>query len=471
MKTTKLSLTAVMALGLISSVQAADSIEGMFKEGKVNGSLRFNSFMWDWENYDDNSAAGVKKSSTIAAAGASLLFKTGSYNGVSFGVGAYTSQPINALSDSYATIKSGGDLDLRAEAGEAINVLGQAYVQYDLSKTTATVGRQLINTPLTNANDSKMVPNAFQAYTMTSKDVKDVDLFASWITAMKPRNEDKFNDILSNKQDTPKALTTNMTLSGVSTGGTKVGHTDGMLIIGATYTGVQGVKLEAWNYDIPDVLNTTILEANYNFPIGEVKMNVGGRYLMQRDTNSIANDASWGWGASQNRTKGYKNPNSLDSELYAARVAAQYGWFKAHIGYSQVANKSDIVAAWRGFPTGGYTRPMKIENWDANIKSKMAQISIDLDKAGLLKGTSFEVSYLIDDRDESKSQPKGDMKTITADLNHKFACIKGLEGRLRMGYHNDKGNVWYNSTTSNVATTNRAGWDFTEYRAELMYKF
>ena len=41
------------------------------------------------------------------------------------------------------------------------------------------------------------------------------------------------------------------------------------------------------------------------------------------------------------------------------------------MGYSDVGDRADILAPWRGFPTGGYTRAMGQYNWYANTKTFM----------------------------------------------------------------------------------------------------
>ncbi len=472
----KLSLAALVAMSVIGTgLHAADSLEGMFKNGKVSGEVRFNSFMWDWDKIDDSSATTGNKvdpASRVAAIGGSVVFKTDKYAGVSLGLGAYTSQPISDLYVNGTKTKSGGDLDLKSGTlcggsceAKPINVFTQSYVQYDRSKTTAILGRQLMQTPLTGINDSKMVPNAFEALTVKSKDIKDFEIFGAYVTAMKPRFSDTFEDVMSNFQDVPKALATKQ----FNIGAGNANSTDYMGIIGVTYTGVKDLKLEAWDYEVSDILNTMILEANYSFPVYHAKVTVGGRYINQMDNNNINNDASWGWGQAANRSFGYSNPNSLDAQAYMARIFATQGAYKIHFGYSQIADEADLVTGWRNFPTFGYTRPMKTENWEAGTSSWMVAGSADLGKAGLLKDTKIDLNYLVDDRDEDKSLNKGDMTTVTMDINYKIA--KNLNLRYRLGYHDDKGNAYYFSNTAGVKTTNLAAFDFTEHRVDLSYKF
>lgn len=506
MKTTKLSLATLIALATATHLVAADSLEGMFKEAKVDGKVRFNYFNWRWNDMDDynkgtSAAAGAEtnKDSAIAAIGGSIGFKTGAYNGVSLNAEFFTSNPIAALSDNPIYAKSGADLDLRdafntgaatkytysatpgtpvqnpSNALEAINVLAIANLQYKRNDTTVQMGRLYSNTPLTSANDTKMVPNTFQGATLESKDLKDTTFKVEYLTAMKPRNADTFGGLLDNDSDVNKFLRT----SGITTSASEAAPIQArdpgyLAIAGVVNKSIKGLELQGWYYKLDGILSDMIAEANYQYKINNcATVSFGGRYLRQIDEldGAIAKVAAFegktgshtGGVGSPTTGVGYKNPNSLNSSLWAVRAVLEYGPAKFQAAHSQVADAADIVAPWRGFPTGGYTRPMKIENWDANIKSTMYSFWFDFEKAKIANGVSLNINWLYDNRDESKYQPKGDMITLHADLNYKVN--KQWDMRLRFADHRDKGNYQY--ALDNLPK----GWDFTEYRIETVYKF
>lgn len=506
MKISKISLAAAVAMGLATSAMAADDLASAFKEAKVNGKVRFNYFDWRWNDMDDYTKAaepssitdanakkiGVNPDSKIAAIGGSLAIKTAPLYKTSIQAEFFTSQPITSLSKNANYAKSGADLDLRdafnttkewnaqTTSGmelEPINVLGIANIQYQIGKTNITLGRQYFDTPMTGTNDSKMVPNTFDGYAAQINDIADTAITLGYIREMKPRNQDQFVGLLDNDSDVNNALRTSGNTTTVSN---KLNRPDYLGVVGVVNKSISNLELQGWFYRLDGIIDDVIAEANYKIPVGPVAVTVGARYFKQIDKlggklGSTVDVASFDGKAKINGVGGYKDITSLDSDLKAARIIVEYGSSKFQYGYSEVADKADILAPWRGFPTGGYTRPMKIENWDANIKSWMVSYWFDFEKAGLVNGLDINVNYLVDNRDETKIQPKGDMKTITADINYKFT--KSLSGRLRMGLHDDKGNNLYRTVGADLSaatTTDNGtlkGWDFTEYRAELVYKF
>lgn len=488
MKILRLSLVTFMALGISSSVIAADNLESAFKEGQFNGKVRFNYFNWKWNDMDDYTKTtepglqvdakgqAMNGDSAIAAVGGSLEFKTASLYGFSGQVGFFTSQPLAFLDKNAKYVKSGADLDLRDAfntgynynaiqqspnlALEPINVLAIANLQYQLAKTTLTVGRQYFDTPLTGTNDSKMIPNTFEGYTAISKDIPDTTLTVAYITRMKPRNQETFVGLLDNDSDVNKLLRTS---GNTTTVNSKMIRPEYLGVLGAINKTIKGLELQAWYYSLDNIFNTAIGEVNYQIPLGTMSLTLGGRYLKQMDKLKGRLGSSIDVASFDGVGTGYTDKTSLNSSLYALRAILAVGAIKFQYGYSRVADKADIVSPWRGFPTFGYTRPMKIENWDANIKSWMVSAWYDFEKAGLIKGLDVNVNYLNDDRDETKAQPKGDMKTITADINYKFS--KKWDGRIRYADHDDKGNTIQSTGTA------LKGWDFTEYRVEMNYRF
>ncbi|MFA7611192.1 MAG: hypothetical protein WCY51_06810, partial [Sulfurimonas sp.] len=137
----------------------ANTLSEAFTEGIFYGRLRTNAFRWDWENdaNGDNKAFGL---------GGSLIYKTAPFHGLSATAGLYYSNsPFSSLREDNAdvgTVKSGKDTFSRYDVlngGDwSMSVLGQAYLQYDVSKTSFKVGRQIFESFLTKSNDTKMIP-------------------------------------------------------------------------------------------------------------------------------------------------------------------------------------------------------------------------------------------------------------------------------------------------------------------------
>ena len=101
------------------------------------------------------------------AGGGWLAFRSGLIGDV-FGVHAayYTSQPIFAPPDE-------GGTRLLAPPQNSIGVLGQIYGRVQIGDQEIRGGRQLVDTPLINPQDNRMVPNTFEGATLVSLPDKD----------------------------------------------------------------------------------------------------------------------------------------------------------------------------------------------------------------------------------------------------------------------------------------------------------
>ncbi len=174
---------SVVALGLLSSVsvQAADDLSSMFSEGKTSGEIRI--FHID-RQYEGGSGNETHRNST--AIGGKLKFETGSYKGLSLGTALYTTNDIGGA----LGYGSGGKQDpsLLSSDKESYSILGEAYLNYDMSslgtKTNAKLGYQRFDTPMMGSDDARMLPNTFEAYKLTNKDISGVNLQVAHVNRM-----------------------------------------------------------------------------------------------------------------------------------------------------------------------------------------------------------------------------------------------------------------------------------------------
>ena len=122
------------------------------------------------------------------AGGGWLAFRSGLI-GDMFGVhvAGYTSQPI------FAPLDEGGTR-LLAPPQNSIGVLGQIYGRVQLGDQEIRGGRQLVDTPLINPDDNRMVPNTFEGATLVSLPDKDrnYDYSVGYLWTIKQRDSNDF---------------------------------------------------------------------------------------------------------------------------------------------------------------------------------------------------------------------------------------------------------------------------------------
>jgi len=490
MKGYKLSLIAIGVLTLVSSAQAAlktdkvtlkanriveynklptsaNNFSEIFSQGMIYGRLKANIFYYDWENEDK---AGNVKDNAVMGYGGSVIYKTAPFYGVSTTLGVYTSQnPAWFRPDAadVAYYKSGKDTfsryDVAKKGDFGMTVLGQAYLQYNISKTSFYGGRQLFESIYTKSNDTKMIPNTFDGISMTSKDMPNTTIKLAYFTKQKLRDHSTTHDVIAFgggstnvqkwSENDDSAVNKNLTVD-------RIGDNNSLIIASVTNTSIKNLKTNVSFAIVPDVLSNAVLEAHYKIPFSNDWSIIPGiRYMQQFDNL----DASYNVANLKGKHDGYKNPKSLDSNVLAMRVDIKKGAFLARLGYSQIADKADIVAPWRGFPTGGFTRAMAQYNWYANTKTYMLRAGYDFSKAGIIPGFSMMARYAIQDFDDKKAGVQADSNALQVEATQNIS--KNLEAKVRVGY------VQVQDDIRDINGNLRNDISYGEYRFELNYFF
>ena len=129
--------------------------------------------------------------------------------------------------------------------------------------------------------------------------------------------------------------------------------------------------------------------------------------------------------------------------------------------YSKISDNADIIAPWRGFPTGGYTRSMAMIDWIANTENWMVKADYDFDKAGLIPGMKVAVDYAKMNFDDAKLATSGlsDRNIIHVDIWQSFKALPNTEFRFRWAA--------VNAEPTPIKSANA----YTETRLEMNYLF
>lgn len=443
---------------------AVDSFGDIFSQSEFYGRARTNFFWYDW----DTEAASSRMDNGAMGVGASVVWRSAEWKGLSFGGAVYgTSSPFYREDRAdVGLIKSGKDVLSRYEVARGGNyhfvVVGEAYAQYTLGNTQVRAGRQLFESVFTASNDTKMVPNTFDGVVLENSDLEKTQLRFAYFRRQKLRDHIDAHDVLTfrnaageswgNQDDAAvhKGLSyANLTAAGLD-------PDNSLWIATATNTLVPQLKVSVSALAVPDLLTDLVLEGHYTLKFGEWKVVPGARVFWQFDQGAGAiGGASLSGNVNNATPRGYSDPDNLDAMLWAARVVVgpQSGAYEWMLGYSDVADQADLVTPWRGFPTGGFTRAMAQYNWRANTRTLMLQGKFNLGKLGLLKGLNITARYAWQDFDERKGFR--DSRVAHLDFTQKLDhWMPGLEARFRFGAVDDDGANDYN-----------------EYRLEFNYLF
>ncbi|MFT7880404.1 MAG: hypothetical protein ABXS91_08430 [Sulfurimonas sp.] len=448
---------------------STDSLTGMFQEGIFYGRLRSNSFYWDWddENYDEG---GKQKDNKNMGVGGSLIYKSAAYNGFSFTAGYYGSLNPGFWrmdEDDIGYAKSGKDtfsrynVLKRGNYDGGMHVLGQAYLEYKNDMFDIKAGRQLFESVFTKSNDTKMIPNTFDGVTIAAKVSDKTTARVAYFAEQKLRDHTGAHDVVTFRDADGESWNNNddsAVHKGLSYANFEAAgeDTDHELILADIKTKIiPNLDATLSFLSVPGVVNDIVAEAHYKIGLDNGwAVRPGFRYFHQMDDG--AGDVAGYTNLKGKAATGYDAgvADSIDSSLFAARVdmlmPEKKGFFR--LGYSQIADKADILAPWRGFPTGGFTRAMAQYNWYANTKTYMA-------RAAYTFTPKFNASlrYAIQDFDDDKVNVQADSTIWHLDTVYKFTpnfYMKTRIGLVDADTDSGKSDVSYN-----------------EYRLEFNYLF
>lgn len=521
----KLSVAAAAVCLLAISAQAADELTRAFTEGKLDARLRLHYISTDWDNNDQWERASdgtytLNKpdlDSQGMAIGGSLIYKTAPFRGVSVGAGLYTTRGLSGMTDDDNGVNAGypknttsADLFARGPGaagnyGEGYNVLAQAYLQYDIAKTSLKAGRMLMTNPWINPNDTKMIPIAIEGYEAVSNDIDNTTIQLDYADKIKERGMTYFGS-MADTGDTPDAIknyyrthytvnysgATNPLLADEASYGEH--SAPAVRVLGLKNKSIKDVELQGWYMKWPDIIDQAMAEANYKTKIGDVGFSLGARYMKQMDkgagdiitpkdgssiyaTGAVTSTSPEGR-TSKVQIKG-DSDNSVDTYMYALRAVTSYGPAKLLLAYSHTSGDGDLIAPWRGFPTDGYTRSMTQTDWNANTKSYKAQFDYDFN--ALVQGLSAFVSYSYYNRDTTKVgyqgqtdryYGNGDTHQINFDVKYAVPAVKGLELKTRyMVQDNDVVDTIAGNPTASASEGIGNNTSNNELRVEVNYLF
>jgi hypothetical protein len=445
--------------------QNVDNFWDMFSDGVFYGRFRINSFI----NKPDHETA-TRKSTWTAGFGGSLIYKSAYFHGVGMTAGLYTSQnPWHISQSEVPYLKGDRETFSRYDAMKTGNfnmtVLAQAYLEYKIAKSDFKLGRQIFESRLTASNDTKMIPNTFEGISYTGRNFSKTKIKLAYFTRQKLRDHTTFHDILSydssntaeysqwTENDDPamhKGLTTaKLQAKGI--------HSR-LIVAQVDNHSIKNLKLMLNYTAVPKLVSSATIDAYYAIHLPDRFVLIPGvRYMQQFDNGA---GAIGGANLKANATD-YKDPNSVNGKLYGARLDLRRAGFLGRVGYTYIADEGDLIAPWRGYPTGGFTRAMAQYNWYANTKSYMLRLGYNFRQMGI---NTF-ARYAIQDFDNAKPGTPADHNAIEWNITKTFASLPDLYLKARAEY------VSYKSGIHDINGAVKSSPSYGDYRLEVNYLF
>lgn len=149
--------------------EKSKSLENALKNGKFSANLKLFYMIRTFDH--------IKYAAKAFNAGGILKYESAAYYRFRFALAYYGSHKVG----NFYSRKEGIGTSLLQLNGEDIEFLGEAYLQYDIAKTTLKGGRQQLDTPLLEGNDQRLVPAVFEAYVLKSEDLPNTHLEAGYV--------------------------------------------------------------------------------------------------------------------------------------------------------------------------------------------------------------------------------------------------------------------------------------------------
>ena len=208
---------------------------------------------------------GASRKSSYALAG-HYHFNTKRWNGLMVGAEAYTVLDMGINQNSLNVNSDFFDAD-----NKSFIILSQAYLAGKWGNTEIILGRQTLDTPHADSDDIRMIPNYFEAYTITNTDIADLTLTAGLIRKMAG---------WENSVNSAKFVNVNETLGTAN-------DTDGIYYASASYEGIQDLSLSLWYYNYNDIANVIYAEAGYSYTLAqETSLTLGLQYDSSKETGT-----------------------------------------------------------------------------------------------------------------------------------------------------------------------------------------
>ena len=336
--------------------------------------------------YDFQRESGVESLAEAIAVGTDLTFQSGKWHDrLSLAVSWHTSSGIDAPAER-------GGTGLLAPDQSDLSVISRAYLQYDLAEATSLrLYRQDFNMPYINRQDSRMIPNTYEAYVVQHPG-KSFRWIVGHISKMKERDSEQFvpmGEVAGAPNDN-----------------------SGTTIAGARYIFANEMSLGAIMQHTEDLFTTAYSELTYKRTLSD----------------------AWGMqGAAQVTNQwstGSEKVGDFNTYSWGLRGALSFRGAVLTAAYTKTGD-SEIRKPFGGTP--GFTSSMLFDFDRANEDAYRIGLSQNFTKYGL-PGTSLIVQYTKGRNAKSDvGAPLVDTDEIavTADYRPQEGFFKGLWLRIR----------------------------------------
>jgi hypothetical protein len=204
--------------------------------------------------------------------------------------------------------------------------LENLFLRYFFSQKTNSYfqfGKFHLKTPLVNLQDGRMRPNLMEGMWAEWNEFQKLKLSGGWLWRTSPRSTVRWFTIAEAMGVYAEGRATNGLPS--QYGGSL--RSDGVVVANATYLPVKGLEIQAWNYRITRVFNSSFLKTEYKKNYGGRQWMMGAQYLFQ---NSLFADTL---ALEKQYTPKSEKAHALSARIGTTRLATGATW---NVNYTRI---------------------------------------------------------------------------------------------------------------------------------------
>ncbi|MEY3397728.1 MAG: hypothetical protein RL220_322 [Bacteroidota bacterium] len=293
-----------------------------FRKGHVHGHFRY--------FFSQTNNSGDLTDYHAHAGGGGLRYESGKFHGFHIGVSGFF---IYNLGSSDLSIPDSSTMSLNRyelglfdienpHNGNDIDRLEELYIAYSRNKSNLSFGKILINTPFINLQDGRMRPSGVQGAWFELAEWENVRVEGGYLTHFSPRSTTKWYRGGESIGIYP---------AGVDPSGAKSlypGHVEskGTALLGIHVKTSETISLQAWNFTIDNVLNSALIQADFERKAGNTSFISAAQFIRQ--------DA-FGNGGSDIDSLAYVQQGN-EAMTFGVKAGLSHGQWLAEINYNRI---------------------------------------------------------------------------------------------------------------------------------------
>ncbi|MBR8464345.1 OprD family outer membrane porin [Campylobacter sp. faydin G-24] len=450
MKLRRLSLVTAVALGCLSSANAADTLAEAFTNGKLSTTLKATYA----DQTSEFAANKPLNNEHIFGIGAELGYVTDPFYGFRIGLTGQTWGSISPEKNAKTMYKT----EWYANGA----VLSELFLGYGVGKTDIKFGRQYVSSPLVAGNPTRAYKEAFEGLSITNKDIPDTTLFAGWYYKFQGRSKTAMQGSANSDVGAP-VFKDRVIVSGMSgpyalkfdnifTGAIINQSIPGLKLTGAYARGTDIKR----SVDVKGDVDTFLVEGNYRLPVSNFKLGFDAMYKGSRVDNALG---------------------TYDGDMLGFRAGIYdfYG-FGFSYAFTTVSDDDGLVFGFGNGPASYTMLPIRgpyVFTGYAGMNTHKLTLDYDFSSIGI-NGLKTSLQYVKGEQDTPSAQAGStaagthmDVEGWSIVANYAVQQVKGLNVAIT---YTELDRENYNASNVRTDTDNDELWVKLSYKFDLLGK-